>query len=80
MEVVGQLVPDRPCLPRAAYTIGMPWRPWRFLLICRVVANGLDRVSLEREGTVLWCGSRGPNLEGVLSRAVGQKSEKKNLP
>lgn len=43
---------------------------WRFLLICRVVVNGMGRISLERAGTVLRCGSKGLSLEGVWDSDV----------
>ena len=59
-----------PVCPGWPTLLGWPQGPWRFLLICRVAANGMGRVSLERAGTVLWCGSRGPNLEGVWACAV----------
>ena len=35
------------------HDLGWPRGPWRFLLICGVVASGMGRVSLERAGTVL---------------------------
>ena len=63
-----QISPVGPGWPKL---LGWPQGPWRFLLICRVVANGMGRVSLERAGPVLRCGSRGPSLEDVWARAVG---------
>ena len=71
MEVFAQLVSDRPYFSKAAYMIGMVWGPWNFLQICRFMANGMGRVSLDRVGTVLRFGSRVHHLAGVWARAVG---------
>ena len=44
---------DRPCLYWADYIIGNGLGTLEFLLIYRVVANGMGRNPLERAGTVL---------------------------
>ena len=61
---------DHPSLYWAAYTIGIASGTLEVSPICRVVANGMGRISLERAGTVLRCGSRGLSLEGVWDRDV----------
>ena len=52
-EVVARLVSVRPCFSWAAYNIGNGLGTLEFLLIYRVVANGMGRNPLERAGTVL---------------------------
>ena len=71
VEVAAQLVSECPCVSREAPSIGMSSGALRFLIFWRCVAKGMDTVSQERAGTVLWYGSRGPSLEAVFARAVG---------
>ena len=71
MEVAAQLVSEGPCVCREAPGNGMSSGALRFLIFWRCVAKGMDRVSQERAGMVLWYGSRGPSLEAVFARAVG---------
>ena len=62
---------DHPCLSWAAKIIGMASGSLEVSPNLRVVANGNARIPLEREATVLRCGSRGPSLDGVWATTVG---------
>ena len=61
---------DSLCLSWVAYNIGNGLGTLEFLLIYRVLANGMGRNPLERAGTVLSL-ALGAQLEGVWARPVG---------
>ena len=70
MKVAAQLVSKCPYVSREAHISGMSSGALKFLIFWRCVAKGMETVSQERAGTVLWYGSRGPSLEAVFARAV----------
>ena len=70
MEVDAQLVSDGPCLSRAAYTIVKVLGNLEVSPNFMIMDNGMGRIPVEREGTVLICVSRGPSLQGVCTRTV----------
>ena len=71
VEVAAQLVSKCPCVFREAPSSGMSSGALRSLIFWRCVAKGVDTVSQETGGIVLWNGSRGPSQEAVFARAVG---------
>ena len=79
VEVAAQLVSECRCVSIEDPGSGISSGALSFFIFWRFVAKGMVTVSQERAGTVLCYGSRGPSLEAVFARAVGQISEKANL-
>ena len=71
VQVAAQLVSECPCVSREAPSSGMSSGALRFLIFWRCVAKGMDTVSQDTAGRVLWYGSREKSLEAVFARAAG---------